>query len=93
MIENGVVVVTSDACPNCELIKSYFGKLNIPYTILKVVDLDSKQKTWIELNNEGSRSLPQVFIDKEFVGVDVTTIFAFANELKKEIANGNVAGL
>ena len=59
-------IYTKTACPFCVSAKQLLESRNIPYTEINIEDADNKQMLMDSVPN--ARTVPQIFLDNEYVG-------------------------
>ena len=63
---NEVTIYTLNMCPYCNQAKALLDSKGVPYA---EINLDGKNEELMALKNKtGLRTVPQIFIGKEFVG-------------------------
>lgn len=73
-----IVVYTIDNCGFCEAAKSLLEQKQLPFEAINLNHDDQKRMELVK--KTGHRTMPQIFIDGEFVGG--------YNELKEVLKNG-----
>lgn len=61
-----IIVYTIDNCSYCEAAKALLIKKNLSFQEKNITNDDTERKALIE--RTGHRTMPQIFIDDEFVG-------------------------
>lgn len=61
-----IIVYTIDNCGYCEAAKSLLRSKNLPYKEFNITRDDQQKKDLVE--KTGHRTMPQIFIDDQFVG-------------------------
>ena len=62
-----VTVYSTGTCPVCDKTKQLLGKWAIPYDEIRLDQQPSELRRFSELTN-GSRSVPQILIDGNWIG-------------------------
>ncbi|PCI84603.1 MAG: glutaredoxin 3 [Hyphomicrobiales bacterium] len=62
-----VEIYTTPTCPFCVRAKALLTSKNVDFTEIDVLS-DFKVKTTMIKRSQGSRSVPQIFIDNEHIG-------------------------
>lgn len=85
--ENPVIVYSKTWCPYCAQVKQLFSQLEVPAKIVEldqVVEGDDVQAALFEVS--ASRTVPQVFINDQFVGgADDTLMEEHSGALRKRL--------
>ena len=61
-----IIVYTTDSCPYCDAAKSLLNSLSMSFEEINITNDDEKRVALV--SKTGHRTLPQIFIDDEFVG-------------------------
>lgn len=65
--DSGVVLITKDGCPNCDIAKNLMITKGVEFQIVNVSDRDNME--YLEyLKTQGYRSVPLIFSNGEYIG-------------------------
>lgn len=72
-------VYTGTDCPNCEILKEFLDKNEIKHREFNVRE---NERAMAFLTGKGYRSIPQVFLDGEYIGDHNTAKAEIINKLR-----------